>query len=207
MHLRVEVDALQEENRWLHQRVRSLLGHALGGASPDAVAAAASPLQRRRRRRQQSRAGGEQQIVVQTAEDAEVIPHISMKEEPQRPDMCAADAEEVAGSALFTVPTCGSCSCACRLQTARRDEVLQDLHRQLEEKDVAISSLRVQAELLGVRKGLERQLKGAKDFGAKCRALMASVSRRTGINQHWQKSMAAQSPSPTKAAHTALGVG
>jgi len=57
------------------------------------------------------------------------------------------------------------------------EEALQALRLQLQEKDVFIASLRVQAELVAVRKGLEQQLAGGQDFDSRCHSLMESLSR------------------------------
>merc|ERR1711920_821437 len=66
---------------------------------------------------------------------------------------------------------------ALELEQAQKDELIRELRRQLADKDTSIASLRVQAELVGVRKGLERQLQGAQDFGLRCQSLMETLSR------------------------------
>merc|ERR1712039_85364 len=66
---------------------------------------------------------------------------------------------------------------ALELEQAQKDELIRELRRQLADKDTSIASLRVQAELVGVRKGLEKQLQGAQDFGSRCQSLMDTLSR------------------------------
>lgn len=56
-------------------------------------------------------------------------------------------------------------------------ELVRDLRRQIEEKDATIATLRLQTELLGVRKGLERQLHEAQDLDSRCQALKDSVAQ------------------------------
>lgn len=53
----------------------------------------------------------------------------------------------------------------------------EELMRKLEEKESTIASLRLQAQLLSVREGLHKSLRGTEDVEVRCQALKASVSK------------------------------
>jgi len=74
------------------------------------------------------------------------------------------------------------CTCSCNtdgVATLQETELelLNDLRRQLGEKDATIANLRLQNELLGVRKGFEREMHGAEDLESRCQALKDSVAQ------------------------------
>merc|ERR1712151_1103045 len=58
------------------------------------------------------------------------------------------------------------------------------MRRRLEEKDATIAGLRLQWDLLGAKKGLERQLQEGQDLDARCKALKSSLAQFIGDGQH-----------------------
>mmetsp|Transcript_14766 Transcript_14766/g.51764 ORF Transcript_14766/g.51764 Transcript_14766/m.51764 type:complete len:551 (-) Transcript_14766:97-1749(-) len=249
--LRLEAETLKEENRWLRERVRSLLAVLVAADQPSAVASAFAGAERlevqRRCRRSYSGMGGSEGLTrlrPGSAPAADGLRHWrSARLRLRRLRREVREARGLAAKgrrALREVShSCGGSRCQAAVKTSEGDagvaceshravekqaavaehelivralqkeleeqaqaqafaaeqtetiqalrwqlkethvdeEALQALRLQLQEKDVFIASLRVQAELVGVRKGLEQQLAGGQDFDSRCHSLMESLSR------------------------------
>jgi len=253
--LRLEAETLKEENRWLRERVRSLLAELVAADQPSAVASAFAGAERlevqRRCRRRNSGMGGSEGLTrlrPGSAPAADCLRHWrsarlrlrrlrrevrearglaakgrralrevshscggsrcqavvaehelivralqnELEEQAQAQAFAAEQTEhhinaelhaaaELRSSELRRVESrCEETIQALRWQLKEKhadEEALQALRLQLQEKDVFIASLRVQAELVGVRKGLEQQLAGGQDFDSRCHSLMESLSR------------------------------
>lgn len=184
--LRLEIKILQAENSWLQQRVHALTGQVLAAGVPVPSCSregklVAAPLLRI--------CGG------QSCRRPAAHHHLRRKR-LRRLEREVSDAKALAAEGRKALRHLASCVRSCSDEGARLGDgcteqeasearaeadaaqsALSELRRRLEEKDTTICSLRLQADMLGARRGLERQLAGEQDFGSRCRALMQSVSK------------------------------